>query len=436
MLFIPKIAVFVVSFTLLAQHLVAQQEWASFQNGGELNNSEWKLPTTWSPDSKFAWKVDLPGYGQSTPVVFEETVFVTSVTGENKETLNIQAINASDGENKWTFEHPNSSPEKNTVMVSRAAPTPVVDASGVIVFFEGGNLIALDHKGKLRWERDLKAEFGDLKARHGLAASLEQDDENIFLWAERMESPYIMAISKKDGKTVWKEPGLGKTSWSSPRLLTVGDETHLVLSAIGVIAGFDPANGKRRWEFHNVAGNSSSTPVPVGDGKFLMGSSGARGGTEYVPSCGVIQVKKDGDSYSVSWAWAAKKASCSFGSPFAHHGRVYFVNRTGIVHCHNLETGEKLFADRLPFDQMWATPLATGNSVYFFGKNGTTVIVEPADELKVLAENQLWPAEPEPDPQAENPADRFSGAVLYAASVADSKLILRRGDQIYAIEKE
>ena len=416
---------------------LGQDQWQAFQNGGSLQNEKWELPTQWSPEGGIQWEARLQGYGQSSPVVAGKTIYVTSVEGGNKETLNLQAIDPKDGSQKWIFSHPNSSPEKNTVMVSRAAPTPVADAEGVIAFFEGGNLFALNHSGELRWKRDLKQEFGDIKARHGIAASLEQNKENIFVWCERLESPYVMAISKLDGKTQWKQAGLGSTSWSSPRLIQVGDESHLVLSAMSLIVGIDPNTGRRLWEFRNVTGNSSSTPVPISNGKFLMGSSGGREGIESVPSNGVISVKKSAEGYSVVWDWAAKKASCSFASPVAIEGRVYFVNRTGIIHCHDLDDGKNIFVERLPAGQIWCTPLAANNAVYFFGKDGSTSIIEPSNKLKVLAENELWSEVDKPiDPGTEqDPQNRRGGAVLYAAVVYDSKLLLRRGDILYCLNR-
>lgn len=408
----------------------AQSEWSSFQNGGN-STSDVQLPLEWSPDAGVKWSAELAGYGQSSPVLYNDAIYISSVKGDNKETLNIQSISAKTGEQQWMFNHANSSPEANTMMVSRAAPTPVVDSEGVITFFEGGNLIALGHDGSLRWKRDLREELGELKARHGLAASLEQNDENIFLWAERMEEPFIMSIAKKDGKTNWKKPGVGSTSWSSPRMVEVNGNDHLVLSAIGKIVGLDPTSGDELWNFDKISGNSSATPVPVGDGRFLIGASGGREGGPSVPSCGVIEIEKNSDGFAASWKWVADRASCSFGSPFAFQNRAYFVNRSGIVQCFQLDSGKELFTSRLPAGPIWATPLASKGHVYFFGKSGVTSVVAPADQLMVVAENRLWKSEDAPQGGA---AGAQSGPVLYAAANnSHGELYVRRGDKLYAL---
>ena len=411
-----------------------QSEWSSFQNGGQLVIKQSKLPLNWTPES-VVWKTQLAGYGQSSPVIYRDSVYVCSVTGPNKDTVNVQSFSIDTGEQNWIYKQANSSPEKNTVMVSRAAPTPVVDDDGLVVFFEGGNVCALNHQGKVRWTRDLQEEFGSFKARHGLAASLEQNEANIFLWAERSDAPFVMAIDKASGKTVWKKNGLGKTSWSSPRLIPVDGQNQLVLSASGLIVGMDPETGNRLWEFDKVAGNTSSTPIPAGEAKFLIGAGKGRGNAKTVASCGVIQIKEDNGKFSANWLWTAPKASCTFGSPLATNGKAYFVNRTGIVHCHDLESGKVVFVERLASGSIWATPLANQNGLYFFGKNGTTLVIDPSSSFKALAKNQLWKPEPLPQEngQSEVESSDLGTAVLYAAASAKSMLLLRRGDVLYCV---
>ena len=145
MKFTKQIQLLLVGLLLLpAQLSIGQTGWRSFQNGGQSLDNENKLPLKWEPES-VVWKATLAGYGQSSPVVYGDSVYVCSVAGTNKDTLNVEAFSVKTGEPQWTFARDNSSPEKNTVMVSRAAPTPVVDGDGLIAFFGGGNLYAIDH---------------------------------------------------------------------------------------------------------------------------------------------------------------------------------------------------------------------------------------------------------------------------------------------------
>ena len=213
--------------------VLSAQEWSRFQNGGKLSLGEkTNLKVNWSTKD-IAWEIPLTGYGQSSPVIHQRNLYVTSVSGEMKENLHIHAFDRVSGKLLWKHDDQNSQPEKNTSYVSRAAPSPVCGAEGVIAFFAGGDLIALTPEGQLRWRRNLKADLGAIGVRHGVGGSLEQNQQHVFVWVERQEKPYVLAISKKTGETVWKADGLGSTSWSSPRLVSVGDSQHLVLSGIG-----------------------------------------------------------------------------------------------------------------------------------------------------------------------------------------------------------
>ncbi len=408
-------------------------DWSSFQNGGRTTAAA-LLPTEWSPDEKVAWSVPIPGYGQSSPVVAGDNIYCTSVSGENKEILHVTCFAADLGQQLWKYDLRNSSPEKNSSYVSRAAPTPVCDDTGVIAFFEGGNVVALDDSGKLRWQRDLVADYGPIKARHGLGASVEQSDSSVFVWVERQNEPYLLCLSKKSGETIWKVDGVGSTSWSSPRLVPVGASSHLVVSASGKLAGHDPVTGRRLWSFDDISGNTTPTPVPLGDGRFLVGASAGRGesgGGKAAESNGVIEVTKSDDgSFTADYVWRAERATCSFGSPCAHNGNAYFVNRSGVVYCLDLQTGEELYAKRTK-QSTWATPIGCGDHIYLFGRSGVTTVIESGPRFKLVAENALWKTE---QPAAEGDGSdgrmNFGGAVLYAAAIVDSGLLLRRGDRL------
>lgn len=408
-------------------------KWSSFQNGGQMSVDAGSLPTEWTADS-VAWTAKIDGYGQSTPIVDAKQIVVTSTSGDNKDNYHIIAFDTDSGRRLWRKDFTNPSPYKNSPMVSRAAPTPVADGDGYIVFFEGGLLVAIGRSGELRWKKDLVAEHGAISARHGLAASLEQNKDHVFVWVERMENPYLLALSKSDGKPVWKVPGVGATSWGSPRIVPTNHGDHLVCSASGMIAGFDPANGNRLWDFDGISGNSSCSPILVGPGRFLIGASAGRGGSEEAAagSNGVIGItKKDDGTFVADFVWKAKKASSSFGSPIVANGRACFVNRSGILFQLDAETGKQLSMARLGCGGIWATPLATAEHLYLFGSKGTTSVVSWADN-KEIAKNRLWKAAP----AAQGGQRSFgSSKVLYAAAAVNGRLILRRGDALYAMKR-
>jgi len=417
----------------LCVNAVFANGWTGFQGPVPADADVKALPLTWSPAEGVLWKAALPGYGQSSPVTWGDRAFVTSIAGPKKEKCLVTAINLENGSQVWSHEFEAASQTENSNYVSKAAPTPVVDADGVTCFFEGGNLLSLTHAGEVRWQRNLVSDFGPIESRHGLAASLEQTDDRIFVWVERQAEPYVLAVDKRTGKDLWKTSGLGVTSWSSPRLVPVEGGPHLVLSGIGKLAGLDPKTGTVLWTFDGTKGNSTPTPVPVGDGKFLIGATVGRGEGESgkaAESNGMIAIRKGDDgSYRAEYVWKAKRATSSFGSPLAYRGLVYFVNATGVLFCLDQETGEERYSNRLG-DSIWATPIPLGDRIAVFGKGGLVSIVAAGPEFEKLAENTTWEA------VEADPANARAGGgapVLYAAVYVQDRLLLRRGDVLYCV---
>ena len=125
-----------------------------------------------------------------------------------------------------------------------------------------------------------------------------------------------------------------------------------------------------------------------------------------------------------------ERATSSFGSPIAHDGKVYFVNRQGVVFCLDQESGEEIYARRSPGGSVWATPLVLADKIYLFGKDGVTTVLANADEMTEIATNDLWTSEaaPQQAPPAEGGQGNFGGPVLYAATPHSSGLLMRRGD--------
>ena len=217
-------------------------------------------------------------------------------------------------------------------------------------------------------------------------------------------------------------------------MIPVGEKQHLVLSGAGKICGYDPASGETLWSFDQISGNTTPTPIPLGKGCFLIGASGGRSSTDGsnpAASNGVIQILPAGNGWKAEWKWQAKKATSSFGSPVAFDGQAYFVNRVGALFCLDLETGKEVFTGRVPSKSVWATPIATPGHIFFFGKDGTTAVIERQNSLQVIAKNSLWEAGNITRP--EGSSGGMGGPVLYAGSPAGSTWILRRGDVLYAV---
>ncbi len=435
-----------VSLSLVAAN-PAEASWSGFRGPLSASVHSNQLPLTWSPSENIAWQAKIEGYGQSSPVVWNNHVYVTSVVGPNKEICRLSAFDLTTGKPLWQKQVANATPQESSNYISKAAPTPVVDEAGIVALFEGGNLIAVDNDGNDRWQWNLVEKFGPIKTRHGLGSSLAQDAELVFVWIERMEDPYLLAVDKESGEQKWKVEGLKAASWSTPVLLAVQGSQHLVLAGSGLARGHDPKTGEILWSLSGISGNTTPSPQPVGDGQFLLGASSGRGeggGGKSSPSNALVKVERNSEGkFTANVAWKAKNAGCSFGSPIAHQGLAYYVNATGVLFCLDAQSGEQVYSHRLG-DSIWATPLAVDDRIYFVGHKGTTTVVQAGREFLQLAQNRLWPeeakeAEKKPPAEGEKSggAPRAEGdspaGILYAVAAVPGKLLIRRGDVLYCV---
>lgn len=423
----------------------ADPAWPGFLGAGASPLAAETLPVEWSPTKNVAWKVDLPGHGQSSPVIWGDRVFVTAVEGPMKDVCQVLCFQLSDGRQLWKHGFPSSDPVKDSLYVSRAAPTPCVDGKHVFAFFESGDVIALTLDGTVAWQRSFAKEYGKFQNKFGLAASPVQLEDRLILLVDDEGPSYLTALQKSDGKTLWKQERTSRTSWSSPGLVTIDGQPTIVCSSAGGVDGYDPASGERRWSFDDVGGNSSATPLQFADGRFLVGASAGREG-QNVEGARKSNLAMTAERVDGVWKtkvlWRTEQASPSFGSPVVYRDCAYWVNRAGVVFCFDANTGKLHYQQRTK-QSVWATPLGVGDRVYLFGKDGLTTVLAAGPEYKLLAENQLWDpeavkadekaAEREESEERRRAAAMFSGPVQYGVAAVDGSLLVRTGAVLYCL---
>ncbi len=421
--------------------------WPAFLGAGAKHNSAQSVPLNWSPTENVAWQVELPGYGQSSPVIWDSHIFATSVEGPNKDTYHTVCIDSASGKEKWRKNIANSFPVKNSHYVSRAAPTPVVDANRVVSFFESGDCIAYSHDGDELWRRNLGKDDGPLTAEFGLGASPCQTESHVYVLLEHDGPSCLLAIDKATGATNWKAERTPRRSWSSPAVMEIDGTTQIVVSSAGRVDGYDAASGDLLWTFTDIGGNTGTTPIESGNGRFLIGASAGRNGEDAgsaADSNCLLQVSRENDEWTVKREWIAEKASPSWASPIIHEGLAYWINRAGVVYCFDAESGEQVYANRIK-QSSWATPLAVGGRIYFFGQQGLVTVLAAGRDFEILAENETWtentlpaqtPLAEETTEERRSAAAMFSKPTLYGVAVADGSLILRVGNCLIAIGEQ
>jgi outer membrane protein assembly factor BamB len=436
----------------------AADTWAGFRNDGTSRTAAAGLPLTWAPDT-LAWRVTTPGYGQSAPVVWKGTVYVTSVDGPNKETLLVSALDLADGKLRWTKSFPSSQPGKSNPMMSRAAGSPVADAAGLVCLFEG-DLIALTHAGAVRWQRNLSKEFGPLKNNHGLGSSPAQTDAHVVVLLDHQGPGKLLAVSKADGTTAWAADRPPRSSWTSPVVLAVGGTQQVVVSSGGAVTGYDAASGAKAWELDGVVGNSIPSPAVAGDRVIVPAGENRMKPDADATSRSNLCLRPTATGYEV--VWRAKKLAAGTASPVAADGLAYFCERNGFVTALDLATGEERFRERLPGD-VWATPVAADGHVFFFGKDGVTTVLKAGPAFDPVATNRFWsaadhaarakaerekaaaalPTPPEakgpgggpPVPKGEREGMMYAavGDVVYGVAAVDRAFVVRTGTEVIRV---
>lgn len=233
-------------------------------------------------------------------------------------------------------------------------------------------------------------------------------------------------------------------------MMTLAGIPQIVVSSVGTVDSYAAATGDLLWTIGDLGGNTVATPSQVDDTRLIIGAAPGRGegdadGAAMSNLMIEVTAKPNSDGKPVAAAevvWRAEKAMASFSSPIAYQGVGYWVNRAGIVFAVDLQNGQQLFAQRI--DQApWATAIGSGDRVYFFGKDGTTTVIQAGKTFEKLASNRLWNADDQQADEAaagrEETAERraaaanFAGPIQYAVAVAGDSLLIRTGNRLYRV---
>jgi outer membrane protein assembly factor BamB len=383
----------------------AQGHWPRYRGpGGQGETGLSSLPVTWDKSgTNLAWRVKVPGEGNSSPVVWGDRIFLTSAKDKGKERL-LHCLDRRDGRLLWSRTAPARPPEPGVRPKNGfASATPATDGERVVVFLGSCGLLCYDFDGKLLWSYD---EF-KLRTTHGTGSSpLLYKDLAIFIHDQNQSESVCLALDKRTGKVVWRQKRPRAMTWSTPTVVRVGDRDELLFAGAETVKGYDPATGQELW---TLKGPTHEVVPALVVGPDLVYSASGRNGP-------VIAFRPggSGDVTETHLVWRAVRGGPHVPSPILVGGRLFTVNDTGIAQCLDAATGKLLWHRRLN-DQFSASPVEAGGLLYFPAESGVTYVLRAADAFELVAKNDL------------------GAGILASPAIADGRLILRTQDELVCV---
>ena len=425
-----------------------KDNWPSFrgQNAAGVADNQ-NLPDSWDGEKGTAikWKVRIPGLAHSSPVVWEDKLFVTSaISGKDKATFKPGLYGAGDasedksvhqwkvfcldkltGKVIWDKVAYEGVPlEKRHVKSTYASSSPATDGRYVVAFFGSQGLYAFDMKGKLVWKKDLgRLDVGayDLpEYEWGTASSPIIYKDLVIVQCDTSKEDFLMAINIKTGETVWKADRTEMPSWATPPVYAGKARTEIVTNAPNFIRGNDPDTGKELWKL----GDSSNitAPTPIFSGELIVVASGRRPNAPVfvvrAGASGDITLPKDKTS-SQHIAWSRQKTGSYMPTPLIYQGLLYVLKNEGIFTCFDLATGEEKYQSRIPHQGSGfsGSPVASDGKIYLPSEDGDIFVVKAGDKFELLGKNSI-------------------GQLLMATPAISGKMMFVRGERdLFAIGK-
>ena len=378
-------------------------------------STEGSVAVRWGPEENITWKAVLGGLGVSCPVVWEDTVFVTSQVGkgilrggshptlarggqeadekplgtrgglkeEGEVSFLVEAFHRTDGRRLWEyqFEAEGELPEVHSKH-NLASPSPVTDGTLVFAWFGTGQIVALDMNGRLVWKRHLGAEISRFDINWGPGSSPTLYQDLIYLQCYHRPASYLLALDKQTGKEKWRiDREKGVLSHCTPFVARRDDGDELIINSSNSVDAYEPLSGQFLWTADESVRYAIPSPS-FGDGVLYM-SRGYRSGPYLA-----IRTGGRGDVSKTHILWRVGSGAPYISSLVYYEGLVYMANGMGIVTAVDASSGQRVWQERIGGIYS-ASPVAAGGRIYLLNESGETVVIRAGTECRVVARNPL-----------------------------------------------
>jgi len=351
-------------------------------------------PIHWSSTKNVKWKVAIPGRGSGSPVIWDGRVFVVTAVpvGDDaaaplpKSAFKLLCFDRSNGQLLWDRTAIVATPHQKTHATHGfASASPCTDGEHVYAHFGSRGLYCYTMDGLLKWSR---TDFGKMDTRmnfgEGSSPTLE-GDKILVPWDHEGPSS-LYALDKSTGETIWKTDRDEPSCWATPLVVEHNGTKQVVMNGQTCARAYDLETGKKLWRCGGQAQRPVTSAVAA-DGLAFIGS-GYQGAF-----LGAFRLDGRGDIEDTDHvAWTLDHDTPDIASPLLSDGRLYFHKaKSGILSCVDAATGEPHYmAVRIPgLKTIYASPIAVGGNVFLTGRSGTTVVIEDANQLNIVASNSV-----------------------------------------------
>ncbi len=411
-------SILIVSAFLSFQALSLAGNWPHWR-GPNMNGyvAEKNLPVSWSASENIAWKIEMPDFTGSTPILWGERIFL-NVADDTE--IYLWCLDRKDGKEIWKRHLGGGNVKVRKQNMS--SPSPVTDGKSVWVLTGTGILKAFDFEGKELWSRDIQKDYGPFGLNWGFASSPLLHKELLYipvLHGMKTDDPsYVMAIETLTGKTRWRVErptdavSESPDAYTTPGLLRYDGREEIVISGGDYVTGHNPATGEELWRAGGLnpdkGRNYRIVASPVISGHLIYVSSRVRP---------LIAFKAGGrgDITTSHRVWSTDQGP-DVPTPATDGKYLFILNDRGIMWCRDAKTGEEIWGNqRVRAGTYSASPVIADGKVYVTSEDGVTTVIEAGPEFKILAENDL------------------ADYTLSSPAVSDGQIFLRTTKHLYCV---
>jgi outer membrane protein assembly factor BamB len=362
---------------------VEAQNWPGFRGpNGDGTSTETNIPTKWDSVTNVVWKVPVPGSGYSSPVVWNDRLFLTTAFLETQERV-LLCYDTKNGKLLWQKTVLKTPLEAKHTNNGYASGTPATDGTLVFVsFLEGQDVIvaAYDFTGKQVWLQ----KPGKFISRHGYSCSPVVFEDKVIINGDSQQGEsFVAALSRKDGKTIWKIPHENRAhDFSTPVIRNINGKKQMIFGGNKQIASYNPDDGSKYWSVNGPSEEFCSSPVYNDKhGLVLMSSS--------YPIKILFAIKPDGqgDVTGSKIVWQSTKSAYYVPSPVCTPDYLFTSPTTGEVHCIDVATGNILWVENLGLQ--YASAVLANGLVYMPNDDGVITVIKPGPRFEYVSKNPI-----------------------------------------------